>query len=115
MRGVVLRMLVRLGIAKRPELTATEQRVHPGNLDVGQLVVVRDGGIEKWTCFQCPGGCGENIMLSMSRKRRPRWNVHIDWLGRPSVQPSVRMLNDCRCHFWVRRGRVDWCRDSGLR
>ncbi|WP_397333747.1 DUF6527 family protein [Nostoc sp. FACHB-145] len=23
------------------------------------------------------------------------------------------MLNECRCHFWVRQGIVEWCADSG--
>ena len=113
MRNLLLRILVRLGAARAPAFTAREQAVQPGRLVGGALVVVRDGTLDKWTCFQCPGGCGERIMLSMSLKRKPRWTTRIDWLGRPSVHPSIRMLNDCGCHFWVHRGRVEWCRDSG--
>lgn len=113
MRGFLLRLLVRLGVAERPEFTATQQAGHPGDLAAGRLVIVRDGKIRKWTCFQCPGGCGERILLSMSWTRSPKWRARVDWLGRPSIHPSVRMLNDCRCHFWIRRGRVEWCRDSG--
>ena len=38
--------------------------------------------------------------------------VGLDWLGRPSLSPSVRQLNECRCHFWITRGMVRWCADS---
>ncbi|MCW3783225.1 DUF6527 family protein [Defluviimonas salinarum] len=76
------------------------------------MIVVRDG-VDKWACFLCPGGCGEVLKLSLSRNRRPRWKVNIDWLARPTAAPSVRQLNECRCHFWIRKGRVEWCRDSG--
>ena len=46
--------------------------------------------------------------LSLSEKRRPRWSVTVDALGRPTVTPSVHVLNGCRCHFWIRRGAIDW-------
>lgn len=42
-------------------------------------------------------------------------SVHLDWLRRPSVTPSVRQLNDCGCHFWIKSGRIQWCSDSGPR
>jgi hypothetical protein len=72
------------------------------------MLVVQDGVLQKWACLRCPGGCGERIQLSLNEKRRPRWSVTIDALGRPSVSPSVNVLNDCRCHFWIKRGGIDW-------
>lgn len=115
MRPLILKLLVALRIIPRPDLTARSQPTHPNpeELPPGHLVVVRNGELEKWTCFQCPGGCGEKIMLSMSKSRRPRWKTVTDWLGRPTVEPSIRQVNECRCHFWIREGRVDWCADSG--
>lgn len=52
-------------------------------------------------------------MLSVSMNRRPRWRTLVDWLGRPTVEPSIRQVNECRCHFWVCCGRVVWCADLG--
>lgn len=52
-------------------------------------------------------------MLSLSKSTRPRWSVTIDRLGRPTLQPSVRQVAGCYSHFWVRRGAVEWCGDTG--
>lgn len=87
----------------------------PEELQARSLIVVRDGALDKWACFRCPGECGEKIQLSLSRARRPRWSVRLDWLLRPTIEPSVRQLNACRCHFWVEHGQVQWCADSGHR
>lgn len=75
----------------------------------GELVIVKNGGLQKWACLKCPGGCGLKIALSLNRERRPRWRVWRDWVGRPSVEPSVHQKNNCRCHFWIRRGQIQWC------
>lgn len=90
-------------VASYPESTGIQD---------GTFVVVEDGGIRKWGCMRCPGGCGKDIALSLNPSRRPRWSVTYDWWMRPSVEPSVHQLNDCGCHFWIRNGIVDWCRDG---
>ncbi|WP_368040676.1 DUF6527 family protein [Roseicella sp. DB1501] len=87
----------------------------PEELPAGRLVVVEDGGRQKWVCFRCPGGCGARLQLSLNPTRRPRWGVSLDWLRRPSISPSVHQTNACRCHFWVKQGAIDWCRDTGTR
>ncbi|WP_246628708.1 DUF6527 family protein [Methylomagnum ishizawai] len=87
----------------------------PDELPPGLLVVVKDGGYLKWACFRCPGGCGEKLQLSLNPSRRPRWTVGLDWLRRPTLTPSVHQFNACRCHFVLKNGIVNWCRDSGRR
>ncbi|MFN3509676.1 MAG: DUF6527 family protein [Allorhizobium sp.] len=111
---IARRLLIWCRIIRRVDLVGRAQPAHPdtATLTAGALVVVRDGGVEKWACFRCPGGCGEKIQLSLSRTRRPRWSVRLDWLGRPTVEPSVRQTNQCRCHFWIWQGQVQWCADS---
>ncbi|WP_368045174.1 DUF6527 family protein [Paracoccus sp. SCSIO 75233] len=61
----------------------------------------------------CPGGCGNIMRLPLVSNRRPHWSVNRDWLGRPSLSPSVHQRNACRAHFWIRKGAVTWCRNSG--
>lgn len=94
------------------DFLARERSTHPdpASVGAGDLVVVRDGEHLKWACMRCPGGCGADIKLSLNPLRRPRWTVVRDWLGRPSVSPSVHRRDGCGCHFWIRRGRVEWCR-----
>ncbi|MEX5516824.1 DUF6527 family protein [Pseudophaeobacter sp. 1A09344] len=112
--NIARRFLIWCRFIPRVDLVGRVQATHPETtaLTADALVVVRDGSIEKWACFQCPGGCGQKIQLSLSRSRRPRWSVRLDWLGRPTVEPSIRQTNQCHCHFWVRQGQVQWCADS---
>ncbi|WP_425507373.1 DUF6527 family protein [Thermomonas brevis] len=75
----------------------------------GQLWLVVDGGVKKWACLSCPGGCGVQISLSLNPDRRPRWSVESDFWGRPTVSPSIHQQKQCRCHFWIRKGLIEWC------
>lgn len=117
LRHLLREALVALRLIPRPDLSVRVAADHPSPDDLvpGRLVVVRDGARSKWACLRCPGGCGERIQLSLHPTRRPRWSVRLDWLRRPTVEPSVRQTNACRCHFWIRDGRVEWCADSAHR
>lgn len=114
-RVVILQGLIWLRIIRKPDFVARIVPTHPvpEATKVGQVLIVSALNYKKWACFQCPEGCGEIIQLSLSQLRRPRWIVSIDWLGRPTINPSIRQLDGCRCHFWVRQGTVEWCSDSG--
>ena len=90
----------------------TPEHPTPDQIVPGEMTIVRDG-VDKWACFHCPGGCGETIKLSLSKNRRPRWTAMSDWLNRPTILPSIRQTTECQCHFWIRQGRIDWCKDSG--
>lgn len=96
------------------DLLSRKSKTYPGEDQIvpGVLAFVVDAGIEKWACLKCPGGCGITIPLSLNPKRRPRWTVAVDWFQRPTVTPSVHQKNDCGCHFWIRNGRIDWCKDG---
>lgn len=108
-------ILAWLGIIPRPDQLARISTNYPSGdeLPPGRFILVQGGGADKWACFRCPGGCGERIDLPLVPNRSPRWRVHVDRLGRPSVEPSVRQLEGCRCHFWISKGQVRWCEDSG--
>lgn len=96
------------------DFTATERlRLPPRDqCESEEFIVVSDGGVSKWVTFRCPGGCGERIDLSLNPHKRPHWKVTVDWWRRPTIAPSVHQLNTCGCHFWIRKGKVDWCKDG---
>lgn len=74
--------------------------------------VTQVGRVRKWASFRCPGQCGKIVRLRLASSESPHWTVTTDWLGRITVAPSIRQLTSCGCHFWVRRGRVQWCSDT---
>lgn len=116
LRSIVRYILVSLRLIQKPDFVSRTVSSHPTPEEIasGEIVIVGDETYRKWACFRCPGGCGEVILLSLNTSRRPSWKVILDWLKRPTLDPSVRQLNECKCHFWVRKGRVEWCEGSGL-
>jgi hypothetical protein len=115
MRALARNILVALRLIPRPDFTARLVADHPDPDAIadGQIYVVGGRGYSKWAYFRCPADRGEIVQLSLMPERRPRWTVSMDWLGRPTIHPSVRQLEGSCAHFWIRRGRVDWCDDSG--
>lgn len=103
------------GFIRRPDLAARYVPDHPDRdtLAPGELYVVGNSQFQKWALMRCPCGCGESIMLSLSRKQRPSWSVEIDWLGRPTLAPSIRQTSGCYSHFWLKGGHLSWCEDTG--
>ena len=110
-----LRLVWWLGLVQRPQLVAeiVPSNPSPNSIPAGSLIVVGGKDYQKWAYFKCPCGCGETIMLSLSKRTRPSWTVSIDSRGRPTVNPSVRQVAGCFSHFWVQAGQVVWCRDTG--
>jgi len=100
-----------LRVIPKPSFSARFVTAHPSDAAVknGQVWIVRDGKLLKWSRLRCPCGCGDVILLSLSASRSPKWQVSVDWLERPTLDPSVRRLEGCESHFWIRGGKVDWC------
>lgn len=84
----------------------------PGTVAERSIYITELRHLRKWASFRCPGGCGKIIRLQLTGTSSPRWKIQTDWLGRATLNPSVRQLTACGCHFWVRKGYVDWCLDT---
>ena len=113
MKRFIALLLRRLHVLRFDLLSRTRPNYpEPGAIAPGEVVLVEDGGVRKWACLSCPGGCGQIISLSLNPSRRPRWSFGSDFWTRPAIEPSVHQRNACGCHFWIRGGRVDWCKDG---
>ncbi len=79
------------------------------------MYVVGGRDYQKWAYFMCPSGNGELTQLCLQKNRRPHWKVSADFFGRPTVHPSIRQLEGSYAHYWVKKGSVEWCADTGVR
>jgi hypothetical protein len=106
--------LVFLGLLPNNLYTGSFSTTRPAKQDLapGEIVIVQGGGKNKWACFRCPCGSGEIVSLYLGKERRPRWDIVTDFLGRATVKPSIRQTDGCLCHFWLKQGRIEWCKDS---
>lgn len=76
------------------------------------VVVVGNAECPKWAVFACPCGHVHAIAVNLSPARHPSWRLEVNE-GRPTLSPSVDCLPEGRrCHFWLRRGRVQWVQDA---
>lgn len=110
----LLDVLTALGLVRRPQYRLFHQVAHPSPQQVTSdaIIVTQAGRVEKVATFRCPGPCSRRILLNLNPARTPNWRIESDWLGRPSITPSVRQPSDCRCHFWIITGAVHWCEDT---
>ena len=114
-RTLLRNVAVRLGFIRNPELISLLVSNHPAQeaMQPGIIYIVGGPGYQKWAVFRCPRHKDEIIQLSLMANRRPRWTITTDFIGRPTLHPSVRQLDGSFAHFWVKRGLVEWCADSG--
>lgn len=113
-QNLIRSALVHFHAIEKPDFYTKFLSLYPSPEEIkpGVLIVVGNSKFKKWACLKCPDGCGETILLSLSQSRRPRWTVVVDWLGRPTICPSIRQLDGCKSHFWLKQGTVEWCSDS---
>ena len=112
----LLRLLDRLRRQSPRRLFTTRCATFPSSNSVENNIIylTQAGRINKWVSFRCPGNCGNIVRLRLSSSETPHWNASTDWLGRVTINPSVRQLTTCRCHFWIRRSCIQWCADTPL-
>ena len=83
----------------------------PERLRPGVLYVVAEGRTETQASMACPlRRCGDTLNMNLMPDDDPIWRLSIGDDGRPSLTPSVWRKQDCGCHFWLRDGRIEWCR-----
>lgn len=115
--SILLWLLVQLRLIQAPDFVALTIPDHPELSDMrpGKIYIVGGKGYQKWGYFRCPADLSEIVQLSLMENRRPRWKINTDLLGRPTVHPSVRQLDGSFAHFWIKKGKINWCADSGRR
>jgi hypothetical protein len=115
LKNILNRLAIRLKLIPPQLFELKFVDEHPSNkvLKPKTIYVVCNKHQKKWAIFRCPGAETEIIKLSLSRKRRPRWSISSDFFGRPTIHPSVRLTEEPFAHFWITKGDVSWCSDSG--
>lgn len=60
----------------------------------------------------CPCGCAATIQLSLLANDKPSWRANVSANGVVTLTPSVWRVKGCKSHFFVRRGRIVWARET---
>lgn len=109
------RLATAFGLIRRPELIVRRvaEQPRPEAIEPGVIYVVGGKDYKKWAILRCPNDTDEIIQLSLMPNRRPRWSITADFFERPTIHPSVRQVEGSYAHFWVKRGNIAWCGDTG--
>ena len=115
MKWLIRWLLETVGWIPTSAYIARVSEEHPDQQELPPRILHVVGGksFQKWAYLKCPCPCGELIMLSLSKTKRPHWQVAIDWLDRPTVTPSIWQTAECFSHFWLKKGCVEWTKDTG--
>lgn len=81
----------------------------PDELEQMQVYAVGEGEHLWHISMVCPCGCGEKLSLNALPDDSPRWTLE-ERCGVPSIRPSVWRQVGCRSHFFLKHGRIEWCR-----
>lgn len=82
----------------------------PDSLEANKLYIAGENGYFWAAAVLCPCGCGDVIELNLLKKARPCWTVQEHSNGLVSLRPSVWRRQGCRSHFYLRNGKIEWCR-----
>jgi hypothetical protein len=101
----LVRMLVAIELVEQPDFLASDVAERPGEAELQAGVILREvrGGFPKWAHLKCPW-CGEHIELPLAGSHA--WRMSADFLGRPTITPSVWQTGSCGAHFFVRQGKL---------
>jgi hypothetical protein len=81
----------------------------PDELAAMRLYAVGENGHLWHATMLCPCGCEERISLNLLPDDSPCWTLS-EHAGGPTLHPSVWRHVGCRSHFFLRSGRIEWCR-----
>lgn len=95
-----------------PYVTQMATEKLPERLRKRILYVVEEDGYEEQAAMLCPCGCGRTLHMNLLPDERPCWKLTRHDDGTSTLHPSVWRQKDCQSHFWFRRGRVIWARES---
>ena len=84
----------------------------PTELVPRTVYIVRDDGYDEQVALLCPCGCGRVLQMNLLPDERPCWSVIQNADGTVTLSPSVWRTKDCGSHFWLRNGRIQWCRQQ---
>ena len=82
----------------------------PSDYKKNILYLVGEG--DPWYAVMlCPCGCDEVIRLCLQEDVTPSWRLKFNSNDLVSLSPSIWRTCGCKSHFFLTRGKVEWCKN----
>jgi len=82
----------------------------PDVLAGGTLYVIGNAGHPWEAAMRCPKGCGHTISVNLMLDVHPCWKLEEHSDETATLTPSIWRKHGCGCHFFLRRGRIEWAK-----
>ncbi len=82
----------------------------PEQLQAKVVYVTGEDDYTFYVVMICPCGCGEILFMNTVVGADPCWRLTQHSDGTVSLDPSVMRWIGCKSHFFLRAGRIIWCR-----
>ncbi len=96
----------------RKELLFKVYRVDdlPEKLISSRLYVIGEGDYLWYAAMLCPCNCKAILHMNLSPDDRPKWSLSTDVYDNATLKPSIWRKVGCKSHFWLREGKIYWCK-----
>lgn len=81
----------------------------PETLAAAEVYVLGEGAHRWFVVMLCPCGCGDTVEVSLLPDAEPRWSLTEHGDTTISLKPSIWRRSGCKSHFFLRRGKIEWC------
>lgn len=98
-----------VGSSRGPAYRIVLVEGEPDVLRPKRLYVIEDAGVSWTAVMVCPGGCGQTLHMNLLPDSKPVWRLTQDERGLVTLRPSVWQREGCGCHFFLRKGKIEWC------
>lgn len=82
----------------------------PDVLKPEKVYVAGEGGCLWFAAMTCPCGCKQILYMNLNGQSKPCWEITICADGTVTLYPSVWRKIGCKSHFYLRNGRIEWCK-----
>ena len=109
--SVIDRMREVFGLLGQTKFKVIEVTDLPAQLDKQKIYIVGEGPYRWFLALLCPCGCQEVIYLNVRPDSHPYWRIR-EHAGTISIDPSIWRQKGCGSHFYIRKGRIQWCKEA---
>lgn len=95
-----------------PEFTFMRVEDVPDLFKPKVIYIVGDKGYEWLLAMTCPCGCNEQILLNTLKETKPCWRFVCYKGGSVTLIPSVNRIRNCKSHFTITKGKINWWKDT---
>lgn len=84
----------------------------PDDLEADKIYLLGEAQYLWSAVMICPCGCNATLHMNLLPDAKPQWSAIEHHDGTVTLHPSVWRKVGCCSHFFIRGGRIIWCKEE---